>query len=67
MFDKLAQFDPEITAARNVDRETIPDAVTQLSDSILRRCIDTRQPLIVGLYGCLPDGRINFIRPGRPG
>jgi transcriptional regulator with GAF, ATPase, and Fis domain len=38
---------PEIAAARNVDRETIPDAVTQLSDSILRKCIDTRQPLIV--------------------
>ena len=43
----LRDGDPEITAARNVDRETIPDAVTQLSDSILRRCIDTRQPLIV--------------------
>jgi len=43
----LRDGDPEVTAARNVDRETIPDAVTQLSDSILRRCIDTRQPLIV--------------------
>lgn len=43
----LRDGDPEIAAARNVDRETIPDAVTQLSDSILRRCIDTRQPLIV--------------------
>lgn len=43
----LRNGDPEITAARNVDQETIPDAVTQLSDSILRRCIDTRQPLIV--------------------
>ncbi len=38
---------PEVAAARNVDRETIPDAVTQLSDSILRRSIETRQPLIV--------------------
>ena len=43
----LRDGDPEIAAARNVDRETIPDAVTQLSDSILRKCIDTRQPLIV--------------------
>ncbi len=43
----LRDGDPEIAAARNVDRQTIPDAVTQLSDSILRRCIDTRQPLIV--------------------
>jgi transcriptional regulator with GAF, ATPase, and Fis domain len=43
----LRDGDPEVAAARNVDRETIPDAVTQLSDSILRRCIETRQPLIV--------------------
>jgi transcriptional regulator with GAF, ATPase, and Fis domain len=43
----LRDGEPEIAAARNVDRETSPDAVTQLSDSILRRCIDTRQPLIV--------------------
>jgi transcriptional regulator with GAF, ATPase, and Fis domain len=43
----LRDGDPEIAAARNVDRETVPDAVTQLSDSILRRCIDTCQPLIV--------------------
>ncbi|MDH3623844.1 MAG: sigma 54-interacting transcriptional regulator [Myxococcales bacterium] len=43
----LRDGDPEIAAARNVDQETIPDAVTQLSDSILRQCIDSRQPLIV--------------------
>ncbi|KPK15261.1 MAG: Fis family transcriptional regulator [Myxococcales bacterium SG8_38] len=43
----LRDGEPEVAAARNVDRQTIPDAVTQLSDSILRRCIDTRQPLIV--------------------
>jgi len=43
----LRDGDPSIAAARNVDHETIPDAVTQLSDSILRRCIDTMQPLIV--------------------
>ncbi len=39
--------EPSVAAARNVDRETIPDAVTQLSDSILRRCIETKKPLIV--------------------
>ncbi len=43
----LRDGDPTIAAARNVDQETIPDAVTQLSDSILRQCIDSRQPLIV--------------------
>ncbi len=43
----LRNGDPTIAAARNVDQETIPDAVTQLSDSILRQCIDSRQPLIV--------------------
>lgn len=43
----LRDGEPQIAAARNVDQETIPDAVTQLSDSILRRCIDSRQPLIV--------------------
>jgi transcriptional regulator with GAF, ATPase, and Fis domain len=43
----LRDGEPEIAAARNVDRQTIPDAVTQLSDSILRRCIETLQPLIV--------------------
>ena len=43
----LEDGDPKVAAARNVDQETIPDAVTQLSDSILRRCIDSKQPLIV--------------------
>jgi transcriptional regulator with GAF, ATPase, and Fis domain len=43
----LRDGEPHIAAARNVDRETIPDAVAQLSDSILQRCIETRQPLIV--------------------
>ncbi len=43
----LRDGEPQIATARNVDQETIPDAVTQLSDSILRRCIDSRQPLIV--------------------
>ena len=36
-----------MAAARNLARENIPDAVTQLSDSIIQRCIDSRQPLIV--------------------
>ena len=43
----LEDGETRIAAARNVDRENVPDAVTQLSDSILQRCIETRQPLIV--------------------
>ncbi len=36
-----------IKVARNVDRQNIVDAVEQVSDSIIRKVIDTRQPLIV--------------------
>lgn len=43
----LEDGEPKIAAARNLAQENIPDAVTQLSDSILKRCIETRQPLIV--------------------
>ncbi len=43
----LEDGEPKIAAARNLAQENIPDAVTQLSDSILQRCIETRQPLIV--------------------
>jgi transcriptional regulator with GAF, ATPase, and Fis domain len=39
--------EPVIKAARNLRRETISDAVRQLSDSILARVIKTRQPLII--------------------
>ena len=43
----LEDGEPKIAAARNVDQKDIPDGVKALSDSILRRCIETRQPLIV--------------------
>jgi len=37
----------EVRAARNLRQETLPDAVRQLSDSILAKVIETRRPLIV--------------------
>ncbi len=43
----LEDGQPRIAAARNVDQKDIPDGVKALSDSILRRCIEMRQPLIV--------------------
>ena len=39
--------EPEVAAARNLDKKDITDGVRHLSDSIIRRCIDTRSPLIV--------------------
>ena len=39
--------EPDVAAARNVDKKDISDDVRHLSDSIIRRCIDTRKPLIV--------------------
>jgi transcriptional regulator with GAF, ATPase, and Fis domain len=39
--------EPVVKAARNLRRETIFDAVRQLSDSILARVIKTRRPLII--------------------
>jgi transcriptional regulator with GAF, ATPase, and Fis domain len=36
-----------IKVARNVDRQNIEDAVEQVSDSIIRKVIDTKEPLIV--------------------
>ena len=39
--------EPVVKAARNLRRETISDAVSQLSDSILAHVIKTRQPLII--------------------
>ena len=39
--------EPIVKAARNLRRETISDAVSQLSDSILAHVIKTRQPLII--------------------
>ena len=38
---------PEVRVARNLREESIPDAVRQLSDSIVARVIETRRPLIV--------------------
>jgi transcriptional regulator with GAF, ATPase, and Fis domain len=37
----------EITVARNLRGQNLPDGVRQLSDSILQRVIETRKPLIV--------------------
>src|SRR5450755_4309482 len=39
--------EPVVKAARNLRRETISDAVSQLSDSILAHVVRTRQPLII--------------------
>ncbi|HYG68326.1 MAG TPA: sigma 54-interacting transcriptional regulator, partial [Anaeromyxobacteraceae bacterium] len=41
--------DGELTvrAARNVARETIDDAVSRVSDSIVRRVLETRRPIVV--------------------
>ncbi|MEZ4288470.1 MAG: sigma 54-interacting transcriptional regulator [Polyangiales bacterium] len=36
-----------VASARNLKQEDVPDAVTQLSDSIIQRVIETRKPLIV--------------------
>lgn len=36
-----------IKVARNIERENIDDAVAQVSDSIIGKVIDTREPLIV--------------------
>ena len=39
--------EPVVKAARNLRRETISDAVRQLSDSILERVVKTHKPLII--------------------
>ncbi|TMB32580.1 MAG: sigma-54-dependent Fis family transcriptional regulator [Deltaproteobacteria bacterium] len=38
---------PEVLAARNFQQQDIEDAVERLSDSIVRRALDTKQPVIV--------------------
>jgi transcriptional regulator with GAF, ATPase, and Fis domain len=38
---------PRIAVARNLNRENLPDGIHHLSDSILRRAIETKKPLIV--------------------
>ncbi|HTA19797.1 MAG TPA: sigma 54-interacting transcriptional regulator [Polyangia bacterium] len=39
--------EPVVKVARNLRRETITDAVSQLSDSILARVVKTRKPVII--------------------
>ncbi len=43
----LRDSKPEVRAARNLRQESIPDAVRQLSDSIIAKVIESRRPLIV--------------------
>ncbi len=38
---------PEVRAARNLRQESIPDAVRQLSDTVIAKVIESRRPLIV--------------------
>jgi transcriptional regulator with GAF, ATPase, and Fis domain len=38
---------PSVVAARNMDRATIANGVVQLSDSIIKRVVETRRPLVV--------------------
>ncbi len=38
---------PEVRAARNLRQENVPEAVRQLSDSIIAKVIETKRPLIV--------------------
>jgi transcriptional regulator with GAF, ATPase, and Fis domain len=39
--------EPVVKAARNLRRETISDAVSHLSDSILKKVVDNKRPLII--------------------
>ncbi|MGF1466083.1 MAG: sigma 54-interacting transcriptional regulator [Sandaracinaceae bacterium] len=43
----MTDGEPTITTARNVQQQNLPDGVRHLSDSILRKVIDTQRPLIV--------------------
>ncbi len=43
----LRETQTEVRAARNLRQENLPDAVRQLSDSILAKVIESRRPLIV--------------------
>jgi transcriptional regulator with GAF, ATPase, and Fis domain len=43
----LEEGDMSVRAARNVARETIEGAVDRVSDSIIRRVVETRRPLVV--------------------
>jgi transcriptional regulator with GAF, ATPase, and Fis domain len=48
---------PQILAARNFQREDIENAVERLSDSIVRKVLDTKRPLIVS--DALHDAQFN--------
>jgi transcriptional regulator with GAF, ATPase, and Fis domain len=43
----VEQSGPRIAVARNLNRENLPDGVHQLSDSVLRRVIENKKPIIV--------------------
>lgn len=43
----LQDGEPQIAAARNVDKSDLQGGISHLSDSIIRQCIDSRKPLIV--------------------
>jgi transcriptional regulator with GAF, ATPase, and Fis domain len=43
----LEDGEPSVRAARNVARETIEGALDRVSDSIIRRVVETRRPLVV--------------------
>jgi transcriptional regulator with GAF, ATPase, and Fis domain len=43
----LESGEPVVKVARNLRRETISDAVRHLSDSIIKRVVESRQPLII--------------------
>jgi transcriptional regulator with GAF, ATPase, and Fis domain len=43
----LESGEPVVKVARNLRRETISDAVRHLSDSIIKRVVESREPLII--------------------
>jgi len=43
----LEDGETSVRAARNVARETIEDAVSRVSDSIVQRVVETRRPIVV--------------------
>jgi transcriptional regulator with GAF, ATPase, and Fis domain len=43
----LEEGAPRVAVARNLNRENLSDAVRQLSDSIIKRVIESRKPIIV--------------------
>ena len=43
----LSDGEPRVTVARNLNQQNLPDAVQHLSDSILRKVVESKKPLIV--------------------